>query len=318
MVDRIIHLHTQMSLHYTTSLVTVDTNTLDDVQTKTSDCQPIAQSAHSRFRSLLGCIAEWASPTGCEPKAQELFEDFHVAQFCIGTGWLLDKLRIILFWFTDRSCRADNYRHWTLWSSNEKSVATTRAWTQMCSLKEGWSSTENQTVRNLRRFFFRHSWTDATATGIIKEISVLKHHLLHLSLYAFERWVPSDGIWRFGRKRRVPQSPNGQFAIQAEDKMEFQIIFYSQEAGDELRRREDWHSRLVNYIWSIHLSIQLMKRLSMKDPDGKIKNHICCRKYWEEIFHSNKEWFIYRSSFTKLPNNVKKKQSLHRKKRQSN
>ena len=52
-------------------LATVDRNT-----SEIDDVQPIAHSAHSRLRSLFGCIAERASLTGCEPKAQEQFEDF--------------------------------------------------------------------------------------------------------------------------------------------------------------------------------------------------------------------------------------------------
>ena len=36
-------------------------------------------------------------------------------------------------------------------------------------------------------------------------------------------------------------------------------------------------------ISSIHLKIQLTKRLNMKDSDRKIKNRICRRMCWEEI-----------------------------------
>ena len=57
-----------------------------------------------------------------------------------------------------------------------------------------------------------------------------------------------------------------------------------------------------------------MKRLTMKDKDCKIKNHICRINCWTVILYVNKDWLIHRSSLTKLLSKVKKKQSLYRKK----
>ena len=80
---------THMEMHYTHSLVTVDTNTLFEGVQTTSDCQcdkPNNQSAHSRLRSVFGYFAERASPTGYEPQAQEQFEDFTWHNFASSQG----------------------------------------------------------------------------------------------------------------------------------------------------------------------------------------------------------------------------------------
>ena len=57
-----------------------------------------------------------------------------------------------------------------------------------------------------------------------------------------------------------------QFTVQAEETIEAQRNLYLQEAGEEVRRREESHGKLVksrtncrNSTWSLHLKIQLVK-----------------------------------------------------------
>ena len=91
--------------------------------------------------------------------------------------------------------------------------------------------------------------------------------------------------------------------------MEFQRNLYIEEAGEELKRRERFTQQFGKFLrgtiaessnWGHHLKVPLVKRLTMKDKDCKIKNHICRIKYRTVILYVNKDWFIHRSSLTKL------------------
>ena len=66
--------------------------------------------------------------------------------------------------------------------------------------------------------------------------------------------------------------------VRVEEKMEYKRRLYIQEAGEELRGREDAHGRLLHF----------MKRLTLRDNDCKIKNHICPKKL-HRVVHLQKQ-----------------------------
>ena len=94
-------------MHHTDALNTDTTLDIDDTQATVSGC--INPSAHSRLRSMVGYLAERASPTVCDPNEQ--FEDLTSHKLCVDTGSFWKELGFILFWFKDRSCRDDDPRN---------------------------------------------------------------------------------------------------------------------------------------------------------------------------------------------------------------
>ena len=172
-MDRIIHLLARTQRRTSRTLLSQSTRPPSSTTCRLLPiASPMSPTIHLRTPALEACLATFAdqaSPTGCEPKAQEQFEDFALHNFAPIQG---DSL-------TSSNSSFSGSMKEVVAPSTELFDPATRDWSRRqdsghrFSPTEDWSSRENQFVQKSQTIFSkknqealaRHSRTDAAATA---------------------------------------------------------------------------------------------------------------------------------------------------------